>query len=40
MVEEYDVGRLTVRSCSLQLVEEGYLEKAQGKGTFCRAAAR
>ncbi|MEN6593672.1 MAG: GntR family transcriptional regulator [Clostridiaceae bacterium] len=39
MVEEYDVGRLTVRSALSQLVEEGYLEKAQGKGTFCRAAA-
>jgi len=39
MVEEYGVGRLTVRSALAQLVREGYLEKAQGKGTFCRAAA-
>ncbi len=39
MVAQYDVGRLTVRSALSQLVSEGYLEKAQGKGTFCRAAA-
>ena len=38
MVEEYGVGRLTVRSALGQLVESGYLEKAQGKGTFCKAA--
>lgn len=38
MVEEFGVGRLTVRSALSQLVESGYLEKAQGKGTFCKAA--
>jgi GntR family transcriptional regulator, arabinose operon transcriptional repressor len=38
MVEEFGVGRLTVRSALSQLVEAGYLEKAQGKGTFCKAA--
>lgn len=38
MVEEFGVGRLTVRSALAQLVEMGYLEKAQGKGTFCKAA--
>jgi len=38
MVEEYGVGRLTVRSALSLLVEAGYLEKAQGKGTFCKAA--
>lgn len=39
MVEEYGVGRLTVRGALARLVEAGYLEKAQGKGTFCKAAA-
>lgn len=38
MVEKFGVGRLTVRSALAQLVKTGYLEKVQGKGTFCKAA--
>lgn len=39
MTAAYGVGHLTVRNALKKLVEEGYLEKAQGKGTFCRSTA-
>ncbi|MED1469049.1 GntR family transcriptional regulator [Bacillus salipaludis] len=32
--EEYKISRITVRKAILELVEEGYLVKKQGKGTF------
>ncbi|MDQ6595156.1 GntR family transcriptional regulator [Bacillus salipaludis] len=32
--EEYKISRITVRKAILDLVEEGYLVKKQGKGTF------
>ncbi|ASS91410.1 GntR family transcriptional regulator [Aeribacillus pallidus] len=32
--EEYKISRITVRKAILELVEEGYLVKRQGKGTF------
>ena len=35
MMRRYDIGRLTVRSALSKLVNMGYLEKVQGKGTFC-----
>lgn len=36
MLARYDVGRLTLRNALALLVNEGRLEKAQGKGTFVR----
>ena len=36
MIKEYFIGRLTVREALSQLVNEGYLEKQHGKGTFCK----
>ena len=36
MIRKYKIGRLTIREALAQLVNEGYLEKQQGKGTFCR----
>jgi GntR family transcriptional regulator len=32
--ENYNISRITVRNAILELVEEGYLVKKQGKGTF------
>ncbi|MDN3018062.1 GntR family transcriptional regulator [Paenibacillus sp. BSR1-1] len=32
--EEYKISRITVRKAIVELVEEGYLVKKQGKGTF------
>lgn len=36
MVKKYGVARLTVREALNILVNEGLLEKKQGKGTFCK----
>lgn len=36
MVKEYGVARLTVRESLNILVNEGLVEKRQGKGTFCK----
>ncbi len=36
MISHYKIGRLTVRDALKQLVNEGFLEKEQGKGTFCK----
>ena len=35
MIKKYKIGRLTVREALAQLVNEGYLEKKHGLGTFC-----
>ena len=32
--EKYNISRVTVRKAIIELVEEGYLIKKQGKGTF------
>jgi GntR family transcriptional regulator len=32
--EDFKISRITVRKAILELVEEGYLVKRQGKGTF------
>lgn len=34
LCEKYEVSRITVRRAIDELVEEGYLERKQGKGTF------
>lgn len=34
LIESYEVSRITVRKAVEELVEEGYLLKKQGKGTF------
>lgn len=36
LCEKYKVSRITVRKAVLDLVEEGYLIKQQGKGTFVK----
>lgn len=36
MIEYYRIGRLTVREALTQLVNENYVEKIQGKGTYCK----
>ncbi|GKU83510.1 GntR family transcriptional regulator [Niallia sp. NCCP-28] len=36
LCEKYNVSRITVRKAVLDLVEEGYLLKQQGKGTFVK----
>jgi len=36
LCEKYQVSRITVRKAVLDLVEEGYLIKQQGKGTFVK----
>ena len=35
----YDVSRMTLRQAVDELVDEGYLYKAQGRGTFVSAPA-
>ncbi len=37
MITHYKIGRLTVREALKQLVNDGYVEKVQGKGTFCKS---
>ena len=36
MIAHYKIGRLTVREALKQLVNDGYVDKVQGKGTFCK----
>lgn len=36
MIEQYHLGRLTIRDALSILVNEGILEKHHGKGTFCK----
>lgn len=36
MIKYYAIGRLTVREALNQLVNENYIEKIQGKGTYCK----
>lgn len=36
MIKQYKMGRLTIRDALGILVNEGLLEKKQGKGTFCK----
>lgn len=36
MIQKYCIGRLTVREALSQLVNEGFLEKQHGRGTFCK----
>lgn len=38
MIQEYDIGRPTIRMALSQLVNKGYLEKERGRGTFCKTA--
>jgi len=35
MMRQYEIGRMTVRSALLRLVNMGYLRKEHGSGTFC-----
>ena len=37
LAERYKVGRVTVRRAIEELVQQGYLTKRQGKGTFVNA---
>ena len=37
LAESYKVGRVTVRRAIEELVQQGYLTKRQGKGTFVNA---
>lgn len=37
LAENYKVGRVTVRRAIEELVQQGYLTKRQGKGTFVNA---
>ena len=37
MIAHYKIGRLTVREALKLLVNDGYVEKVQGKGTFCKS---
>lgn len=39
MMEQYNLGRPTIRMALSQLVNKGYLEKERGRGTFCKAPA-
>lgn len=36
MIEYYGIGRLTIREALTHLVNENYIEKIQGKGTYCK----
>lgn len=36
LCEEYDVSRITIRRAVNELVDDGYLEKVHGKGTFVK----
>lgn len=38
MIQQYNIGRPTIRMALSQLVNKGYLEKKHGKGTFCKTA--
>jgi GntR family transcriptional regulator of arabinose operon len=38
MVEIYGLGRLTIRGALARLVNDGFLKKIHGKGTFCIAS--
>lgn len=38
LIEQYDVSRTTIRQAVEQLVNEGYLERRRGKGTFVKKA--
>ncbi|TNC22231.1 GntR family transcriptional regulator [Amycolatopsis alkalitolerans] len=40
MARDYGVARDTLRAAKKHLVEEGYLEVTQGRGTFVRANRR
>ena len=40
MTKAYGVARLTVREALGVLVNEGFLEKKHGKGTFCKMSRR
>lgn len=35
MLKQYNVGRMTIRNALALLVNEGFLTKSQGRGTFC-----
>ncbi|QEY33676.1 GntR family transcriptional regulator [Caproiciproducens galactitolivorans] len=39
LIQQYDVSRITVRKAIDELVNEGYLYKVQGKGTFVKSDA-
>ena len=39
LVEEYDISRGTIRQAMAALVNEGYLERIPGRGTFVRQPA-
>lgn len=39
LIQMYDVSRITVRKAIDELVNEGYLYKVQGKGTYVKADA-
>lgn len=38
LIDQYDVSRTTIRQAVDQLVNEGYLERKRGKGTFVKKA--
>lgn len=38
MIQQYNIGRPTVRMALSQLVNKGYLEKVHGRGTYCKAS--
>ena len=39
MIAQYGIGRLTVRQALAQLAKDDYIEKIQGKGTYCKHPA-
>jgi len=38
MIQEYNIGRPTIRMALSLLVNDGYLEKVRGRGTFCKSS--